>query len=392
MENLWEEPLPETVFTAVEQVDIHLWQQILALAALSVPLDDKDEIIFTLSRVCREWRVAVNNCPQIWATIPPIVTKDLESAARALSSLSYAKRYLERSGTLPLDFSLLIVDDVVILPNNGWENVFEVFLDHSERWRSVDVDTSLNILPALQRVKGRLHALEKLRIRASPPPFHHMEVQQALVEMRLDCFSEAPRLKHLDLGISSHSSKIDVSVPLHLLHSITFVSCTVNNLYENLCSSPHNLRQLIVKSDVLSQSYPTLPTVTFPQLEHLVYSGQFNARFLDSLTLPALTNLEFRANGGHISVRGLNTKIVALLTRSKCALQHLSLGRMAKPVPEELKEIFTLTPILTHLDVCSLTSSELKSPAPSFLNCSTWSLGSSPRTLVCCVKSSTARW
>ena len=331
-----------------------------------MPVDYKDEISSTIRRVCREWSVAVNRYPQIWSTIPPIVTKDLESEMHALAIRSYAKRYLECSRSLPLDFSLSIVDERGVLSRSGWgagwAAIFEVFLEHSGRWRNADIYTSLDILPAIQQVKGRLHALERLRIRVSPyrSPYQEMRSKPDIGTIRLECFSEVPRLKYLDLGLTSNCTRIDISLPLDRLHSITFAPSTPNNLYENLCASPHNLRQLIVKWDHLTQSYEPLPSVTFPQLEHLVYSGQSNTIFIDLLTLPALKNLELRGNGGEISIQGLNAKIVPLLIRSQCTLRHLSLTRTMTPAPEELQEIFTLTPRLTHLSIWNVPSSELE--------------------------------
>ena len=351
---------------------MEIWQQVFyVLVVTATSAYERAVIRGTLSSVCRQWRLGVLNCPELWTVLPPIDLR-LKAPERSITEeFSIAKHihdqvqwHLECSGSLPIDFSFHVS---ILREDNIAMQILQLLIKHSDRWGRVDIDVDadaqVEVLEALQEVEGRLHALEKLRFclqfnRFQPPSSGFMPLEGKRLEVR--CFTKAPRLRHVELCLAPNYkfpgiSTLDASVilPFHQLR--TFVLCSLKGVsaaYKDLLSfSPNNLTTLIIdmQMDPTIQPQLTLPAVTFPNVVHLACRGSWymGLPVLEPLTLPSLVTL--KVQGGWMSNGFWYQSIINLIKRSKCQLRDVSFRWTEPNSTTLLLEILSLSPTITHL-------------------------------------------
>ncbi|KAL1741671.1 hypothetical protein HDZ31DRAFT_13446, partial [Schizophyllum fasciatum] len=133
-----------------------------------------------LSRVCTLWRALMLSRPSLWSRIhtgswpyddlqeydidepPPYTPSDIKLRAKFVSAMGRnVDLCLERSKTKPLDIDCHLAQ---ASPDN-LRTALGAVMVHSERWRQISV--SVNVLPLLQLVRGKMPNLESATVMES---------------------------------------------------------------------------------------------------------------------------------------------------------------------------------------------------------------------------------
>lgn len=262
-----------------------------------------------LCNVCSSWRALAVSTPRLWQTLDLIVDLYAKPTLDPEFLVSGIRTWLGRSGSLPLTirFSFYKHDDII--PPKYWP-AFEALLQYASRWETVEFHAERGIpWPNL----GALPILRAIDVHDS--------------DMDGIPFTSAPQLKTLTLLSCPFSSTSVSAVPWKQLTELTIcreqTPLVVLELFLR-CSQLESLKLTIGNFDF--QGALNSPKIKHTTLQRLVFrfTNDFRATVLDSITLPALTELSlyndtFGSGGSWCS------QLLDLLTRSNCKLQTLSL-------------------------------------------------------------------
>ncbi|PBK79495.1 hypothetical protein ARMGADRAFT_133825 [Armillaria gallica] len=177
---------------------------------------------WTLSHVCCAWRDIILSYPQLWSHIVlcirfPVIVAGL----RLHHTLAALKAMILRSEQCPLDIVFNRNDTYNM---NIAEEVFSVILEASHRWRTLLLDSSLELLERLKGVRGRIPRLESLNLDTS----NIQDRRRAeLPEDIQSSFADAPRLQKIVLRGTYGLG--DFIFPLRITHLAACVD-NVSNL------------------------------------------------------------------------------------------------------------------------------------------------------------------
>ncbi|KAJ6590941.1 hypothetical protein DFH09DRAFT_1138153 [Mycena vulgaris] len=252
-----------------------------------------DEPPLLLVHVCHSWCEIAMSTPQLWASI-------LVSPSRHKISRAMVERWIQASGTGPLDIGLHMVDD-------DDRSFFGPILALHHRWRVLDMELSDTAL--LIEAEGPSPSLETLIVRpygGNVSSLYKFSPNVTTVKWRtafdLDLlFSPLRRqLTHLEIH--------DTIVPSSLCRHLMRACASLEAFHVKVLDTEDNPKTLI-----------------HPQLRSLdLHSPSGAYLFVRSLMLPKLERLSY--NMGFYRLNAIQTsQLVAFLARSGDTLQSLTL-------------------------------------------------------------------
>ncbi|KAJ7628234.1 hypothetical protein DFH06DRAFT_1442120 [Mycena polygramma] len=250
--------------------------------------------LLSLSHVCSSWHTVILGTPSLWATVElnlmttyPISTATLDRIRRRIS-LS-----LERSHKHPLYIHLRITrpeDARVILP---------LLVQHSARWRILDMHITHSIVQFLSAAKGNLPLLEYLKLGG-------VQRHPAI----LNVFQNAPKLTRVKIWGPDTAS---LGLPFGQLSSIIYL-CErgLRAIPDGLADIRHCSNQCKISIRNLDITHVPIPIHDFAPIRsnivhlHLEIRDRKSAEhsrdvvgaILRSLTLPCLKGLILRPPPG----------------------------------------------------------------------------------------------
>ncbi|KAK0470412.1 uncharacterized protein EV420DRAFT_1664164 [Desarmillaria tabescens] len=142
---------------------------------------------WVLSYVCGSWRDVILSSAWLWPRV-------ISNASLPKHSLEMLDVYLDRSRNCPLDILFECNDSLSIS-----EQVLEMLIDHSPRWRRVWIKAPHHFMDRLDLTIVRIPILEEVDI----------DFYFCLIDRYVAAFSDAPRLKSVTASIGLHSSRFD---------------------------------------------------------------------------------------------------------------------------------------------------------------------------------------
>ncbi|KAJ7053769.1 hypothetical protein C8F01DRAFT_1375016 [Mycena amicta] len=294
---LVEEELSKIMYPVLS-LPSELTTRIFALA-VATGVADHDPVLLQLTAVCPQWRAVALDNPGLWQCIA--FTSDVSDPEQLF--LCFA----QRSGTLPLDISILIRGE------ETWEIPLGMLLS-SARWKSAHFlgHASVSIhsefsgslaLPLLEELTMNLWHPSQWADRAmllrDAPSLHNLR------------FSEPKLVRHIGL-------------PTEQLQTLEFiVKCPHVELLEVLRHAS-NLETLILPRQAWAvDAYTGPPLSIYHNLHTLSLVSGLVPVVIDQLTAPALHTLHLP----RMATGRLSESVLAFLTRSGCTIRTLSFRR-----------------------------------------------------------------
>ncbi|KAK0455766.1 uncharacterized protein EV420DRAFT_1644544 [Desarmillaria tabescens] len=302
------------------------------------PCHEIESDLWRFGRVCRKWRAVALLSRHLWTTVA--IDDMMCVGVRPEPANRVLVEYLKRSGDLPLrvhvKFENYYVDDEPV------DHVLiNTLVSHSHRWKTLLFTAPDYLWPGLCQVGGHLPILERiacLSTRNEPP---------TNLDILLPIFSDAPRLRHVDINMNA---PIPFLLPWNQLthyHDNRHGFMSHHKLEEQFFDRCLHLREctLLSQSPVTNNSRTLLP-----DLYSLTLASSAS---LDAVTAPALQFLMI--HHGH-QERTLDIGILSrFISRSSCSLTALvlfggtTLGSRIKS--DELVPVLKASPQLMQLHV-----------------------------------------
>ncbi|KIM47149.1 hypothetical protein M413DRAFT_440662 [Hebeloma cylindrosporum] len=313
---------------------------LFCIPPFELPSDDSPiqttgtSISLRLGAVCLSWRKTAWGTPNLWST----VTLHLTSAVKLDSRVHLLDEWLSRSGHLPLSIRLSASEDVSWAGANS-EDMMKSIAKYSSRWRNIDIR-----IPSLC-----YHHLPSCDNEQSFPLLHSIVLRppggQGDRVHRIN-LSIAPSLRHLSLScLYLRSITFHWEVITHLDLESFYVDESLEMLRQTTNLVDLNLRRVLGGDD--RHDLPKEPIV-LPALERMIIlndKGTDMPLFFDSITTPSLRTLDYTGEG-LISIA--SGELIALITRSGCPLQELSISK-ASIREEALISLMAIVPTLVKL-------------------------------------------
>lgn len=271
-------------------------------------------------QVCRLWRAIALSTPRLWSEI----TLDLNSW-----DVDIAKTWISRSGALPL----LLKVEWNSPHQNHLNAVFEVILNACERWKCIDV-AILPIFDSTTSFQGSFSLLETLTLTnfAGHPPSTY------------NIFRNSPRLRTLHLHSAMTTGTL--ILPWSQLTELNIQHCWVD-YFIDILGQAHNLVHCETEIHPLHDEPLTLPHIISNLRSLKVTSSENHPHFMDQMTLPALSILEY----ADVSDSSPSPRLLALLVRSQISLQKLVLTftHLDPAHSDDILHILEMVPSLKEL-------------------------------------------
>ncbi|KAJ7732714.1 hypothetical protein B0H16DRAFT_1893022 [Mycena metata] len=272
-----------------------------------------------LTQISSNWRCVALATPSLWTSLAINL-----SISSCLPKLELIRTWIARSGSCPLSFHIAesIQKDYYEKDMVTVATVLELYAPHYQRWQRIRIecqdwriDTGFSKLPRDQP-PGALESLHLLR-----DFWREEEEGQLALMLSAPRLHEAVWVSNTDLGAFNapfpQLTKLYLERPLvaedfmHILREGTNIKCCQ---FFVLAASPSTLG--------LPATPAIAPFVLRHNLRSLDLTADLFGRVFNQLELPCLT---------HLSIKRFSTPIwphsnfMSLLTRSKCALESLSL-------------------------------------------------------------------
>ncbi|KAK7462133.1 hypothetical protein VKT23_007736 [Stygiomarasmius scandens] len=319
-----------------------------------------------LSAVCSQWRVIVNNTPEIWSYLNvtcPLGPKSpyLREESETILSRKGLTRCLTMSKNAPLHVTLLS-------PYTEFKNgssLLELALAHSQRWKCAD----LEIFPYI--ASTFVEFLHTSRERSQEDLFFalrklHVSAHDLYISLDQTSFpllrSSIPQLEEFSFSCQRAAQMPYGPTTLYKL----FIDTEITRLEvfdqfqdEDLAFLDEltALRKMHLWKYVGARALPSLKMHTASSLKHLVirvYIPLFRDAVLSlfsGLTLPALTSLEVSQFGFSPNVVWDKVAFDSMIQRSGCVLHSLYLEEIQIGF-EELRTLIQAVPMLRDLTFC----------------------------------------
>ena len=289
---------------------------------------------WSLSQVCRSWRMIVHTTPILWSRITISLDTKL---TRLRPQEDRLKLILQRSGNADLRISICGI------MNQGDKrlSLLLILVAHSERWRYLKLELTIatETIMALQAVHGHLPRLSQL----------HLKFWRPKRPITIDMFGIAPQLE--TVVIDNVLRSIRVVVPLHQLRS--YVCKTIPYAGSGLNASLAAFSNLVHFETNWERTIdPLEPRITFPRLKVLIIVFNFNPvnssdGFFERLILPSISEIIVRGQAD-----GIALPILSMISRSlPCNLRTLSITTTTLDNPSDLTSLLLLTPQLKYLRI-----------------------------------------
>ncbi|KAF9474118.1 hypothetical protein BDN70DRAFT_997256 [Pholiota conissans] len=276
-----------------------------------------DEAPMLLTRICSVWRSIAMSTPRLWAALHIPVPKsgpvfeasyDPTTGARRLitsvvdARLEAVVGWMQRSGTLPLSFSLAEID--VYPPTNHAKTFLKCIAEQRSRWKNIALVCAGSSLTDFRKIPpSDVPLLQLLSIRVSRPEFaaNTEELKwkdspifsaAGITSLSL-CFLDTPlfgfpfswsQLTHFGLEADRWNTTADTSVD-----DLTSILENCPNLVS--C-------QLRLGHGSNPQHRVVFPPISLPRLESMkIYDAVQIPTFFAAILAPSLRKLEYLADG-----------------------------------------------------------------------------------------------
>ncbi|KAI5822723.1 hypothetical protein K523DRAFT_203973, partial [Schizophyllum commune Tattone D] len=265
--------------TSIHHLPVELLAEIFLWLAtsLSVERGYKNPLI-TLDRVvslvCKRWRTIAHGEPRLWVSIlPPHRVHD------ALALDAFVRRYLPRSGSLPLRLVSSASPDIL-------SPFISALSPYASRWRSCDMRGTCASFSKMTPVATPILAVMRINV--------HWE-GEGEQRLSLHVLADAPRLRQLTI-ICSNKGLFAISLPS--LANLISVEIGVNShslsdIFESLRSCRRTLCELrlVIKEPQRAIVHSAGGHTMFPSLRELTLGGRGSWPVLKLITTPALRGL-----------------------------------------------------------------------------------------------------
>ena len=311
------------VLSAVRRIPPELLQEIFLYVAGPYECYRWNSIPWSLSQVCRLWRTTALSVSSLWSRLPTIYL-------HKKTSRSYTTQIMElliRSRDAPISFYLYAP-----FKELNSHPIIDALVLHSERWRTVAIDSTASTIFAFKGVKGRLSSLQTLSL----------EVWRQTDPVVFDMFEDAPQLREVRLDGPFPG---EVRLPFSQINRYK-ERVRGRGLADYTISLATSLTALEISR--FSES-PDIPVITLPSLVTLKvqFDDIISQGFLENLTLPAIQEIRIAGFNGH-----LITVLTTLISRShsQCMLKKFAF-RTSELDPGELTRLLRLTPHMVELNL-----------------------------------------
>ena len=256
--------------------------------------DDALKTTVISSQVCRLWREFMLSTPSLWAKLI-----DLNMLQYGTTD-EWRDELMDRTGTALLwiaarglaipDDSTGIISFLSDILSNDWNRVQKISLD------CIDGSYMHPGLPRWNPLYLPAPNLQTFDLDFSEGDLSSEDADEECMDLPLFCH-DAPMLREFYARVL----RFDFGAPwlqhLHLLH--IDIEITVNEILTILEAAPR-LRELIICQAELGEVAPSLPTISLPDLSHMVLFASFvgGATLLDHLELPLGCTMKIHLTNG----------------------------------------------------------------------------------------------
>ncbi|KAF5340424.1 hypothetical protein D9758_013547 [Tetrapyrgos nigripes] len=356
----------------IRKVPFELWSEIFALAIFSLPgccslqitYEDITAPVLELSHVCSLWRAAAISTPVLWSNMDV----NLADVTRIEKIVHL---YLRRSEGSLLQLKLCALDDfdngIEALTPCGW-HVFEMLLEVSNRWSHAAFEFWWELLDdkkiedKLKTLSWNCEFLQSFNVDFNGDIPENAE--DAAQSPRLfQLLKRAPRLQILGLAPLRKWFLLPFA-QLQDLASISRVDDVLSCF--TMCSNLQKLDLVIINFS--RRTLPDTRRIEHTKLRSLTWRlhSSHGPDIHSLLFLPSLTELAFSTPVDYKlqdAPRLCSSIQDFLRTHSKCQLKSLKLGAGFYISDEDLLQMLSLIPTITHLE---LSSCEFRGFMPPF--------------------------
>lgn len=362
------------LLSPIRQVPPEILQHIfvLCLPSNGNPRMHHSEAPLLLGRICSRWRKVVMGTAELWASIHVTVSPGSTRKAGGFSLISsphqpdvrrhdFVRAWLERSGNLPIDFSLHSQPSESTFPLVSSPSTFlTAILPLSSRWRRIELEVSASDLEVLRDLESKdIPSLEYFAFHTSKARNHwNVAVPDTDDQLAtsLAFLSAAPRLYRFSFDRAY--SGIPLSLPWNQITELCVLNATldIGSVLPFLTDCPQLCKCTFRYADY-TRPVP-IRRISLPRLEELSLHSFVphglelrNTIFhlYDYLDAPMLRDLQVEASSGH-PARNFVRPIANLISRSSCPIEKLNL-RGVKFELEDLARCLQLTPHLRELGI-----------------------------------------
>ncbi|KAJ7276624.1 hypothetical protein C8J57DRAFT_193826 [Mycena rebaudengoi] len=310
------------VLTIPSEITSHIFSESIPADSNASPSRHIAPLLLT--QICRLWRAIALATPSLWQSIRLAEVREQHNNG----SGELLEMWLKNSSTLPLSLSFAVRD------SGRAQSLIDASLVHHHRLLEISVTS-----------EGNLEASDKALPILRKVTFYHW----GRAVSRAVNIGDAPMLQEAHLRFTNPITDIDIQIPWAQLTRLTletfdFPAVCLPMLSQ--CSEllSHLTHNSILHDEVLQNTF-SLPHIT---LEHL---DSLSAAFIGPSLVPHLTLPRLRQLSLSRKINSAIEPIRALLSRSSCELQKLSIDvtKVKRPRLEELLLFFELVPSVTDL-------------------------------------------
>ncbi|KAG7447840.1 uncharacterized protein BT62DRAFT_796032 [Guyanagaster necrorhizus] len=334
----------DTVLSPTRRVPLEILTDIFIYAVESNPsfynTFDLATEPWSLSHVCRTWRVAaLNFCPRIWNSMSIHTPMLGEMVKRDYSSMlsTALDRANHKSEGYVFHLSVSESTEADEAVANG---VLDLLLQRSRSWEDARLSIPLTMLPMLSAATGKLDTLTCCHI-------YLADIWPQARDMEIDFLSAAPNLKEVVLKGFGEGPLLRLQTS-QLMEFADDRQVGRQDIQDNFLSIIQNAPNLVIfgtnyrKEGVI---LPVQPRIIHPRIHRFTACED---ALLQSVEFPGLRSFELAPSPGTFtsprdSLSGLHT----LIANSHCSLQHLKITNTF--LDEFVVPILEMTPRLKQL-------------------------------------------
>ncbi|KAJ7635278.1 hypothetical protein FB45DRAFT_790842 [Roridomyces roridus] len=252
------------VLSLPPEITTEIFQRCVRHPAVHSPLEAP--LLFT--QICHQWREIALGSPELWQSLSFIRRAPVE----------VLQTWLPRSGDLPLDCTFHCKDVAAAGP------MLKASLQHSRRWRDIDLGIPLASFPELRLDEVEFPILRKISFgvtKSTSEDFNSLAI----------ALRKVPSLREAHICILPH---VTFNLPWHQLWTLTLHVMPIGDCLSLLAGCPQ-LRHLSVATMGVAVPHSPDLTVTLSNLESLTVDASMamveNTALLEHLTLPQLRKL-----------------------------------------------------------------------------------------------------
>jgi hypothetical protein len=280
-----------------------------------------------LTFACSRWRTVAISTPRLWSSV---------HVKRGVVSMEMLQTWLLRSSNFPLTLAV----DATYLEDYAVCLCIETLIPHCRRWQDVKLILPGPLLSMLDAVAGSVPLLQKVHIGTTEsmiPSLDAFEVAPMLCDVT---FAKNPppmslRLPWLQL------KRCDMLVagdwPYVIQRSPDLVHCRLD------CKGSKSLTTVLPETPILQTHLRSLQLAVEERVDLV--------NIMDSITAPALDELEIEQANPSLFPREAQVHLSSFLTRSGCTIRCLRLNGVTI-FEDELLACLQQLPLLADLELC----------------------------------------